>query len=255
MNMQKDSLTILGVTAVGGALGLFVRWLQNTSIFDAETGLARQNAGISWAFVILCVIVAAVQLILTLRLRYCRAEPDYCNALQGRGPFLPIFSAIMGALTLVGGVASFSAVFASNYVVLLLVLAVLGIFTGLALIRLALNKSSGAMTCLCTAVPVVFFCFWLIVSYKENASNPELWSYCIEILAICASILAWYFVAGYAFGRPKPMKTLFFCQLAAFLNIVAMADSRPLGRQLLLLCPALMLLATAVQLVRNLHRN
>ena len=254
--MQKDSMTILGVTAVGGAIGLFIRWLQNTAIFDAETGLARANAPVSWFFVIYCVAVLITQLVLSLRLRYCRAETDYGRAFAGRSPVFPILGAVLGCLTALGGLICLLGAFSSPYAVLLFLLSLLAVFMGLAMVWLALRGGkNGAAACLCTAVPVLFYCFWLIVSYKENSSNPVLWSYCTEILAISAQVLAWFFVAGYAFGRAKPVKTLFFCQLAAFLSIVAMADARPFGRQLLLLCPALMLLGLAVLLVRNLRRN
>ena len=254
--MQKESMSILGVTAVGGAIGLFIRWLQNTAIFEAETGLAQRNAPISWVLILFCAAIAITQLVLSLRLRYCRMETEYIPAFASRGPVFPSLCAVLGCLTAVGGLICLLGAFTSPYGVLLFILALLAVFTGLAMVWLALRGSrGGAAACLCTTVPVLFYCFWLIVSYKENSSDPALWAYCVEILALALQALAWFFVAGYAYGRAKPIKTLFFCQLAAFVNIIAMADARSVGRQLLLLCPALFLLAMAVQLVRNLRRN
>ena len=48
--MRKDTLFIV-TPIIGGAFGLFLRWLQISVIFDPETGLAARNAGLSWALV------------------------------------------------------------------------------------------------------------------------------------------------------------------------------------------------------------
>lgn len=241
--MRKDNLTIIGVTAVGGAFALFVRWLQNGAVFDPQTGLATPNAAVSWVLAALCIAVAAIQLVLSLRLRYRLAEaeaPVSSGALQ---LLTRIVRLVLSALSIVGGVLMLLSALRAEQTVLLICLAILALGTGLGMLWLSLRASGRSSAhCLCYAVPIIFYCLWLIVVYKDNASNSTLWSFCMEILAICAGILAWFFSAGRVFDNPQPTKAIFFSQLAAFLGILLLADTLPLGTHLLLLCPMLFLL-------------
>lgn len=252
-NMRKNSLTVIGVSAIGGAFSIFVRWLQNTIIFDAETGLARRGAGISWALVLLCVLVAAAELLVTLRLRSRLSSDTQTELLRAGSKWGRIFFVAMAGLTLLGGILHLISSLTGarqGVPVLDLILSVLAIAAGAALLVLALGKAKdGASRCFCYAAAILFYCFWLIVCYKDNANDPVIWKFCMQILSIGASALGWYYAAGFAYDHPQPAKTLFFCQLAAFLGILVMADERSIGAQLLLLCPALMLLGIASRLV------
>ena len=100
--MRKDKLFLIGVTGVSGAFALFVRWLQNLSIFDAGTGLAKPGAVISWILVLLCIAAAAVQFLLILR-SYNRP----CAAVQvlsanGVNVLIRIITFALAVLSLIG---------------------------------------------------------------------------------------------------------------------------------------------------------
>lgn len=246
--MRKDNLTIIGVTAVGGAFALFVRWLQNGAIFDLETGLATPNAAVSWILVLLCAAVAVVQLVLSLRLCYRLAEAETSVSSNTAQMLNRIVRIVLSALSILGGILMLLTAFRSGQMVLMLCLAILALGTGLGMLWLSLNAAGKTpMHCLCYAVPIIFYCLWLIIAYKDNASNPVLWSYCMQILAICTGILAWFFSAGRVFDKPQPTKALFFSQFAAFLGILLLADELPLSTHLLLLCPMLFLLLSTKQ--------
>ena len=94
----------------------------------------------------------------------------------------------------------------------------------------------------CASMPIVLLAFWLIVSYKVNIINPTVSAYAIEILALCAALIAFYELAGFAYGRPKAIRSIFWSQFAAFLCITALPDDRTGGQQLMLAAIAGMLL-------------
>ncbi len=246
--MRKDSLLLIGTAAVGGAFGFFARWLQLSSAMDAETGLMRGGAAASRVLVALCILVAAVQLLYTLRLRGRLSDAPGPAYFEGGSPAYRFFCAAMGLLTVLGGILLLIVSIRGSVSLLKLVLALLAVFAGLSMAALSLSATASLPTrCLCCTVPVLFFCFWMIVAYKEDASNPVVWSFCMRILALAANTLGWFYVAGLAYGKPKRAHMLFFCQLAPFLSILTMADHSSLGERFALLCPALLLLAVAAR--------
>ena len=250
--MRKDSLLIIGTAAVGGAFGLFCRWLQLSTALDAETGLLRAGAAGSRILIALCVVVAALQFFHTVRLRARLAQPEDDDFFAHGSAAYRFFCAAMGALTAVGGLLMLITSLRGGVTILGFFLGLLAIFAGLLMAALSLSATAGSgMRCLCCTVPVLMLCFWLIVLYKDNASNPVIWSFCMRLLAIAASTIGWYYVAGFAYGKPKRARALFFCQLAPFLSILVMAESQRFAERLMLLCPALLLLAIGARIARE----
>ena len=101
------------------------------------------------------------------------------------------------------------------------------------------------------ALPILMYCVWLIASYRSNANNPNVWMFAIEILAICCAILALFYVAGYAFGRPDPHKACYLSLLGAFMCITTLADSRHMGLELIILATVGMLLMYSWLIIKN----
>ena len=109
--------------------------------------------------------------------------------------------------------------------------------------------------CLATTLPIAFCCFWLIVSYRQDAVTSVVWSYAPEILAIACSLLSFYYIAGHAYGRSKPFATIFFCNLGAFLCFVTLPDERLIAQQIMFLGIAGMQLFLSWMLVSGLRRR
>ena len=125
------------------------------------------------------------------------------------------------------------------------VLAVLAVVTGVVFARQMLapgERENDAGALVCASMPMVLLVFWLIVSYKVNIINPTISAYAVEILALCAALIAFYELAGFAYGRPKAVKSIFWSQFAAFLCITALPDDRAGAQQLMLVAIAGMLL-------------
>ena len=251
--MRKESLLLTGTAVVGGAFGFFVRWLQLSTAYDFATGLMRAGAAASRILIALCILVAAVQLMHTLRLRGRLPQTPGPEYFEGGSPVYRFFCAAMGLVTVLGGILMLISALRGDGTVLNFFLALLAVFSGLTMAALSLSSTASVpMRCLFCTVPVLFLCFWMIVAYKENASNPALWTFCMQILAITATLLGWFYFAGLAYGKPKRAAMLFFCQLSPFLAILTMADKMILGERLALMGPALMLLAVAARLAGEL---
>ena len=125
------------------------------------------------------------------------------------------------------------------------ILAVLAVVTGAVFARRMLapgGRETDAGALMCVSMPMVLLVFWLIVSYKVNIINPTISAYAIEILALCAALIAFYELAGFAYGRPKAVKSIFWSQFAAFLCITALPDDRTGAQQLMLVAIAGILL-------------
>ena len=255
--MRKESGLITLFTCAAGAIGLFIRWLQLSSAFEPATGLPIHNAPASIAMAA-AMIVYAVALIIVIRtMKDTEKQLDYQSALRGHNILYPAAAAILGIATIVSGLLMFPGTAAELRPALWRLLASVALLCGCAYPVLALPpKRSGkdVLTCLAALVPTIFFCIWLIVSYMSNAENPIVWAYATETLAISGATLGFYYCAGYAFGRPRPLSTAYFSHLGAFLCIVTLADTRSMPAQIMLGSAAVMLLMLSTTLIGNFEK-
>ena len=241
--MQKNSLKIIPAL-VGGIIAFFLRRRQLSVIFSSGTGLAARGKAISWILILFCAAFAVYTLLSAGRCRVSEKARPFGFGTAGK-----TLSLLAGLLLIVSG--GFVAVVLGKREadVLILLLGIFALLAGLAAAGLGLWQKAGAsLRSLFSAVPALFFCVWLIVFYRQNANDPALWSFGPQALAIAASALAWFYAAGYEFGKPDGKKTHFFCQLSVFLSVGIMADTLTLPVRAFLLCPALMLLLADVYL-------
>lgn len=247
--MRKHALTICCCTGVLAAFGAFFRWVQNQVSFEAETGLAVP--GSVWPYLVaVWIAVAAVVLgVQCLRLKNQQRmhQPEtFAEAFGGARRIAGVASWILGALMAAGGLILFVTIpEAELQRPLLHVLAVLAIAVGVTFpmqLHSAAEREASAATAVVAALPIVLFAFWLIVSYKMNIINPTVSAYAVEILALCAATIGFYQIAGFAFGRPKAVKSVFWSQFAAFLCLMTLSDSRYAGAHCIFAAAAGMLL-------------
>ena len=241
--MRKTAISMCSYVLCMSAFGGFFRWIQNMSAFEPETGLMIH--GSIWSKLTLVVLLVAVAGIFFLarRLWYKDYYPaqtfealfagdEYWNAKMAK-----IFSGLM----LIGAVVLILLAQYHVYHSILRTLALLGALTAWAfmkLVRLPYDGKSPNMVSALASVPVLLYCYWLLVSYRTNAAVPSVWRYGLEILAICASIMAMFYVAGYGFHTPKPYHALAWLNTGALLSLVTITDSRLLGLQIMLLAGA-----------------
>ena len=262
--MRNNALTICCGVCVAGAFGVFTRWMQDLTAFDEHGLYVRGNI---WGAVLLLLCIAASGAMLGaiwyLKNHERLVSPaGFGAAHAGGGVIRRAAWLIIAAFMAVACFALLLTAGSSQYASLLRVLALLGLLADAGFAGMAAaggrgeKESSGAspLVCLACVLPVAFCCFWLVVSYRQDAATAVVWRYGPEISAIACSLLAFYYLAGHAFGRPRAYTAMFFCACGAFLCFTALPDSRLMALQLLLAGSALMQLFFLASLAANLRR-
>jgi hypothetical protein len=255
--MQKNALTTCCFTCAAGAIGAFCRWLQNQLAFD-ESGLSVQSV---WNYAVPLIIIAAAICFYSFVAKYKRSglvmTTDFYDTFSGSNRiFIPTVW-FVGAIMIFGAMILFATVPDGVGSILYRILAGFGILSGISFGVTAVGarrRYEPGLVCVFATVPVIQFCLWLITSYKQNSTNPTVWVYAVEILAIAAALLAFYYFAGYPYGRAKPYSSLYFAMLGAFLCIVALADDRNFGLQLMLASAICMQLLWIWMIVSRMHK-
>lgn len=270
--MRKLALTLTCTTCVYSAFGIFSRWLQNMTAFE-ENGL--YISGSLWGIVLTILCIAAAGTMFGFA-RYHKKNlgltcaPDPGVAFAGSGLLHKIIYLVIALIMAAGSVmllitaGDAEAPLGMDFSGLLRILALLGLLTAGGFLGIA-GGANGKETpdgsprqagfCLAATLPIAFCCFWLIVSYRQDAVTSVVWSYAPEILAIACSLLSFYYVAGHAYGRGKPFATIFFCNFGAFLCFVTLPDERLIAQQIMFFGIAGMQLFLSWMLVSGLRRR
>ena len=74
-------------------------------------------------------------------------------------------------------------------------------------------------------------------------------------LAVCTLMLAFFRLAGFAFGQVQPKKTLFWLQFGIFMSLTVLADSRSMGRQIVFFAAGMMLALADFILLKKLREK
>ena len=256
--MQSEAYKLTGFTAVAGALGFLLRWLQDMQILDPETGLAAPGKPISFIVAAMIVLMAAALGAAVFSFRRCVTPTEPEKALAGKS-FL--FTAISVVPALFLAVAGFLILFTAwpQSEALIRRLSGVGAFAAaLGTLLLTVDRDrpeKAGVRRIGMVLLILFGGLWLIAEYKTAATDPVLWRYAVEILAVCAALLAYYYIAGYHFGVPSPLLSVFCCFLGAFLCIMSAVDEHTLGESVCYGAAAVQLLAWGYALVSNLRRE
>lgn len=258
--MRKNALVICCVTCVCAAFGAFFRWLQDMTAFEEETGLYIQGSLWSVALVVVTVFVAAALIVILVATKKHDGRTvlpeDYSKAMGGTTAVYKPLYILLALMLLAGSVLNFTAASKDTYPVFQYILSLTGLlgFAGFLILGGAPEKRTDPnVVCLGASLLILLYCFWLVVSYREHGSSPVVWGYAMEILALACSLLAFYYLAGVAFGKRRPFLSVFFSQLAAYLCIVTLPDDRCFGQSLMLISTAGMLLFLSWMVVSNLR--
>ena len=245
--MRKNAWVICCCTAVLSAFGIFFRWLQDQACFEAETGLAVHGSIWPYVVALMIAVAAAVLAVVCFRVKNQphTSFPDTLPAAFAASKRArAVGGVLLGAMLALGGLWLLLSSGALSEPGLQRVLAVLAVVTGVVFARQMLapgERENDAGALVGVSMPMVLLVFWLIVSYKVNIINPTISAYAVEILALCAALIAFYELAGFAYGRFKQCGILRM-QFAAFLCITALPDDRAGAQQLMLVAIAGMLL-------------
>lgn len=254
--MRRNALTICCFVCAFGAFGAFFRWLQTQIAVDAVTGV--QKPGMLNAMVPLVTIAAAVVFWFIIRgkMETCVFGSNMYDTFRGTTSVYEVMYWVIGCIMMLGGLISLVSIRQDPQNFSYKLIALLAIATGATFPAICNTRkkhfSPGLISTFAT-LPMLLYVIWLIGCYKRNASIPNVWSYCIEIIAVCAAIIAFYYMAGYPFGSPRPFAGLYSSMIAAFLCLTTLADNRYFGMQVILLGTVAMLLMYCWMIVSNMR--
>ena len=223
-------MTLTVTSLVMGAFGAFLRWLQNRTAFETDTGLPVSGATASVIFGIYCVLMVCGMLgVVLLHRRRMAAPAEAEDAFRVEG----IVSVVVGwALCAAFSVAGLRLMFTAgdgDFPLLQRLFGAFSILAGVCLpvlparrvyedVSLLGRRAAAVLLCL-------FYSYWLVFCYLSNIQRPVLWSYAPEILAVAAATMAAYYVAGWFYGRVKPWAAVFCLQLSVFFSLCALPDA------------------------------
>lgn len=246
-------------TLVLGIFGAFFRWLQLLNAFEADSGLAIPGSATSAALVVYLLAAAAViGVLMFLWLRRYEKSGDAAVALRTSSVLPTVLCWVLGVVMVLAALSLMFSAGAARTPTLQRVFAALAILAGVSLPFIYGRKGeTGAnpLGSVASLVPVLMSCFWLVFSYKVNSEDPVVWGYAVEVLAIAATTLAFYYVAAYHYGRARPDRAIFTVQLAALLDFTTLADKRSTALTLIFAACALWMLLTQFLLISDLEEK
>ena len=248
--MRNSAYPLCITTLVLAAFGGFFRWLQNQVGFDPDTGLAI--VGSMWPYV--TAVILLVQSRRAINRDRVRRPETFEQAFHPVGGYTGVLVLICGLLMAAGGAILFFTVpFSDKQRSLMQIIAVLAVVYGFVFPFQLSDKGERprTSTVVFSAIPIVLFAFWIVVSYKSNIVNPTITAYAVEIITLCALTVAFYQVAGFAFDRPRPIRATFWALFAATMCFASIADKHYFAVHLIFIAAALMLMLQAWLIASN----
>ena len=258
--MGKKSLELCCYVAGAGAFGVFLRWLQVQLAFN-ELGLPDPSG---LHVVVLLFVAASAAVFFHFIRRYSKDRmylpDDFSLAFSNNGRLYRIIRIAAGVILCAGALLLFMKSDTDKNSTDYRVLSLLGLLSGVAFpIWLGSanreKKPNDWLLCALAFIPMVWLAAWMVICYKFNTINSVIWSFIVELGAVTVSMFAFFRLGGYVFGKPKWKHCLFFCMFSAMLCIMALADERYLGMQVMLLAIALENLCCCWIMVRNLEQK
>ena len=259
-NMRISAFLMPLFALLAGVSGFYLRLMEIWNVFDDRTGLPERGAGITYALIALSAVFLFVIFLFALHTGSKYTSPSgFENAFGTESLAYPFCFLVIGLVWLGSTVKHFidinaagSIPFAEVSFSILSALSAISVF----LFSVEVFQDPRRKTKLVlSVVPILFICFWLILLYRRNASNPILLSYCYQCLAIISSALGFYFTSGYVHNRPTPGRIVFSFFAAIYFCFVTLADNHTISIKLIFT----MLIATnaiySSMLLRNMQRK
>ena len=221
-----------------GAIGFYIRLTELWNVFDPRTGLPVRGALLTYMLIAVSAVFLILILLFSIYISVNRTSPRGFENAFGTDPLTyPFTLSFIGALWLAATVKYFadnisagSIAMADIYFSVLSALAAVSIaFFAIEMYQDPRRKSVFALS----IIPTLFMCFWLVLLYRQNASNPILLSYAYQCLAIISSALGFYFTSGFVYNKPAPGKTIFCYFAAIYFSFVTLADNHVMSVKLI----------------------
>ena len=256
--MRKKPLEICLYVAGAGAFGVFLRWLENQLAFN-ELGLADPSVFhvMLIAFLAACVLVFR-HFLLQMEQQSYKLPDAFALALGNQLQIHWILGIAAGVLMALGGLLLFATCETDKFAGMLRILSALALFSGVAypLVLRETEREAPRPVLLCALMilPMVLYALWLIISYRRNAINSVPLAYGMDMLTAILCMIAYFEMAGFAYGAPVTRRRMLFPMLSATVCIMSLADERYISMQMILLATAGQMLLYTWLMVQNLQK-
>jgi len=253
--MRKSAIVIPLLAIAAGVVGFFLRHTELRDIF--VDGLPERGAQITFLLIAFSSAIAFLVLIFSVIVGLrCVSPRGYENVFGADIVSYPVFFFVAGLVWLVATIVHFVNVpttdgFPTAEIYFTVLSALSAVSLAVFAIETYQEPRKRAKLAL-SLVPSLFMCFWVILLYRRNASNPILLSYAYFCLALLTSTLGFYLTCGFVFNKSAPGKTIFFCLVAIFFCGVTLADDHTLAIRLILVSILAVNFANSMFLIRNL---
>lgn len=218
------------------------------------TGLPIAGAPSLWAMALVAVAVVVVLAVLSAG-KHRNFDRCYAEAFLPRSPLCLTFQLAGVVLLAIGGFLALahwvqSPVTDLGQRTVSIAWAGLGILAllaaaGIYFVTLKMRRGQPILTAWVT-LPGFAGCLWIMSNYYESwAANPVLGQYLIPMLGALLSMLACFFMGGFAFEKGRVTVTLTLALAGGALNLMSLADGLPLADTALYLGMTFYLLASA----------
>lgn len=251
---MRKSVLLPALAAAGGIVGLLVRRVYLATGFEVGTGLPIPHAPALWAMALVAAAVVVVLAVLSAG-KHRNFDRCYAEAFLPRSP-LGLTLQLAGVVLLaIGGFLALahwvqSPLSAEGQRTVSVAWAGLGILAllaaaGIYFVVLKMRRGQPILSAWVT-LPGFAGCLWIMSNYYENwAANPSLGQYLIPMLGALLSMLACFFMGGFAFEKGRVTVTLTLALAGGALNLMSLADGLPLADTALYLGMTFYLLASA----------
>ena len=270
--MRKFSIIMPFFALLAGVAGLYVRLKEIGNVFDGaenrlslppgglDYGLPMRGATVTYALIALAAAFLVVSLFFAQRASTgYKSSKGFGNAYGPDSLAYPFAIVLFSLLWLGSTMKQFIDLknagpmpLGDVYFIVLSALSALAMLIfAIAVYQDPKRKSALVLS----VIPVLFACYWLIILYKQNASNPILLSYCYYCLAIMFAALSFYFTASFVFEKQATGKAIFSYLASIFFCMVTLADKHTVGMKLILAAIIATSTVHSSMLIRNLTKE
>ena len=232
---MKQKLLIPALAVAGGAAAFALRLMQNSTGFEADTGLAVTGNFAGTALPILLVLLAAAAILLARKLpktvEKSLSFPAAFPAAEATDLLLPVAGVLLMALSGAADAAMAldilpGALFPANIHLLLALVTLVsagGLFLGAAACRQGRHQE-GEFKAVSLLPVTVMLVVRLVLTYRTVSTDPTLEAYYVELLAVVFLTLGFFRLSGFAFDDARPRRFAVSSVMAVAFSMAAIAD-------------------------------
>jgi hypothetical protein len=245
---------------IAGAAGFYLRLMELWNVFDMRTGLPERGAPITIALIIVSAVFLILILLFAIRASMKRRSPGgFENAFGTESLAYPLVFSLIGIVWIGATVKHIVDLGAMGALPMAeLYFSILSVLSAISIAFFAIEiyqDPRRKLTLVLSVIPTLFMCYWLILVYRQHASNPILLSYCYQCLAIILSTLGFYYTSGFVYSKPAPGKTIFIYLAAIYFCFVTLADEHTISIRLIFVAIIAMNVLYSSKLIRNLQKK